>query len=159
MNLHYTLVIEILTFILLLFILSRVLYRPLLGFLDRRQEIIRGSIEEARRLKEGAERQLEESNKILRESKDKALKIKNQTDIELEQLKIEHIDEAKKEALRLTDEAKETIKKELDKAREKLKQETADISIAVAKKMLHREIDLKDHQRLVDEAIKELKHG
>ena len=159
MNLNYTLIIEILSFILLLLILSKLLYRPLFHFLDQRRDAVQHSIDEAKRLNENSEKKLEESNRILRESKDRALKIKKQTDSELEELRIKNIDQAKKEAQRITDETREAIAKELDRARRKLKQETADISILIAKKMLRREINLKDHKRLVNEAIKELKNG
>ena len=159
MNLNFTLVIEIISFILLLLILTKILYRPLLGFLDQRKDIIRESIDEAKRLKENAEYELKEANRILRESKDKVLEIKNQTDIELEELKNKNIEQAKQEARRISEEAKESVKKEVAQARRRLKDEVADVSIEIAKKVLSREVDLKDHKRLIDEAIEELEDG
>ena len=159
MNLNFTLVIEIISFVLLLLILTKILYRPLLGFLDQRKDIIRESIDEAKRLKESAEYEFKESNRILRESKDKALEIKSQTDIELEELKNKNIEQAKQEARRISEQAKEAVKKEVAQARRKLKDEVAQVSIEIAKKVLSREVDVKDHKRLIDEAIEELEDG
>jgi F-type H+-transporting ATPase subunit b len=159
MNLNFTLVIEIISFVLLLLILTKILYKPLLDFLDQRKDIIQESIDEAKRLKESAQHELQESNRILRESKDRALEIKNQTDIELEELKSKNIEQVKQEARRISQEAKEAVKKEVVEARRRLKNEVAEVSIEIAKKVLSREVDLKDHKRLINEAIEELEDG
>jgi F-type H+-transporting ATPase subunit b len=159
MNLNFTLVIEIISFVLLLLILTKILYKPLLNFLDQRKDIIRESVDEAKRLKESAQHELQESNRILRDSKDRALEIKNQTDIELEELKSKNIEQVKQETRRISQEAKEAVKKEVVEARRRLKNEIAEVSIEIAKKVLSREVDLKDHKRLINEAIEELEDG
>lgn len=159
MNLNFTLVIEVLSFAILVFILTKIVYTPLLNFLDKRKTLIQDSIEEAKRLRGESDRNLEESKRILKEAKDQALKMKDQANIEAEELKIRSLEKAKKETSQIMDEAKREIKTELDSARQKIKNEVADISIQVAKKLLSREVELKDHKRLVDEAIKELSDG
>ncbi len=159
MNLNFTLVIELLSFAILVFILTKILYNPLLNFLEKRKSLIQGSIDEAKRLKEQTEKNLQEAQRILKESKNEALGIKERAHIETEELRINNIEQSKNETAQIMDEARQAIQKELDSARSKIKKEVGDISIQVAEKLLAREIKLSDHKRLVDEAIDELSDG
>ena len=67
--------------------------------------------------------------------------------------------ETKKESISMIDRAKKEIEKETTNARLRLKGEISNLSTEVAKKILKREIGKKDHEKLIDESIKEIGNG
>ena len=155
MNLNATLIIEVLSFLILLGLLIRFLYRPVLNILDKRAEEIK---EANRKIWENiglAGKEREMTRQILAESKNQALKIKEKAGLDAEQLRQKIISQARDEAARTLRASQQEILNQTKKAKEEIKAEAIDLSLKAAEKILRRKFASEDQKRL----IKELTEG
>ena len=143
-------------FTLLLIVLKKFAWKPILTAVDERNK----SIDEALKLAEKAKQEMEQLNadneKILSEAKkerDVLLK-------EAREMKEEILNKAKEqangEADKILQSAKEQINNEKMKAITELKNSVADLSIGIAEKILKSELtDQKRHNDLISSSLKE----
>ncbi|MDD4909233.1 MAG: F0F1 ATP synthase subunit B [Candidatus Omnitrophica bacterium] len=156
MNLNLTLILEIISFLILMALLSRLLYRPILGVMSKRQDEVNRGIDSANKAAEEARKNVLLSEKNLKDAQEQIMKLKRDTQLHAENLKMQIEQEARQEAGRLLKQAGEEINRQFNAAQEKLEQRIAEFSVAIAGKILSREIDAKDHQRLIEEGIKNI---
>lgn len=156
MNLNLTLILEIISFLILMALLSRLLYRPMLGVMSKRQDEVNRSIDSANKAAEEARKNALLSEKNLKDAQEQIVKLKHDTRLHAENLRRQIEQEARQEAGRLLKQAGEEINRQFNAAQEKLEQSIAEFSVAIAGKILSREIDAKDHQRLIEEGIKKI---
>jgi len=146
----------LLIFGLVLFILGKYAWGPLLDVLQKREDFILSSLEEAKRDRIEAEARLREYEQRLREARAEATGIveEGRRDAEVLRGRIEH--EAREEAekirartLRDIGIARETALKELYEVGGKL-------ATRIAAQIVERELRAEDHQKLIDNAIAEM---
>jgi F-type H+-transporting ATPase subunit b len=77
-SLDYSLGIQIINFLLLIFILNVLLYKPILGLIDRRKKQFEDSEAEIRRLQESVEQKMAAYEEKLRQAKAAAVEQKNE---------------------------------------------------------------------------------
>jgi len=77
-SLDYSLGIQIINFLLLIFVLNVLLYKPILGMIDRRKKQFEDSEAEIRRLKETVEQKMAAYEEKLRQAKAAAIEQKNE---------------------------------------------------------------------------------
>jgi F-type H+-transporting ATPase subunit b len=77
-SLDYSLGIQIINFLLLIFILNLLLYKPILGIIDRRKKQFEESEAEIRRLQETVEQKMAAYEEKLRQAKAAAVEQKNE---------------------------------------------------------------------------------
>ena len=144
------------TFFVLLAILQRFAWKPILAGLDAREKDIRRSVEEAGRIhKELAQLDAKKTEIIAAadtEARDLIAKARTAAH------QAGHVIEAKarEESRILLENARREIRSELDKARAQLKQESADIAVRLAEKILDKNLDTKDNQKLVSSLIEKI---
>jgi F-type H+-transporting ATPase subunit b len=141
------------TFSLLLWILKKFAWKPLLGALENRETKIREDIQRAEDARAGAERLLEEHRKLLQNSELDARKILEDAKSTAETVKQGIIDSAHEQARLMTAQAKAEIQREKDTALSQLRVEVADLAIRAAGKVLGEELDADKHRKLVDDFI------
>jgi len=146
----------ILTFLVLLGLLAKFAWRPLLEALEKRQETIRQSLEDARKAKEELERINEESRAIISKARTQAQSIVADGRSEAERLKGEIKQKAKAEADSMIREAEKQIRVATDKAISEIRGEVVDLSLQVASKLIRKNLSREDNRSLVEESLKEL---
>jgi F-type H+-transporting ATPase subunit b len=149
----------IVVFLVLLFILSRFAWKPMLQGLEKREHDIHAAIEDARKAREEAQR--------LRE------------DVQSERNKIEDmrrdiLQKAQADAQRMADEITAKAKAEMQAERERLRRDmetahdqalqdlyaqTVDLAALVSSKAMRREMTPEDHRRFVDEALADIRQA
>jgi F-type H+-transporting ATPase subunit b len=143
------------TFFIMLGILYKFAWRPILTALDQREEKLRKSLEEADRLTT----ELEQINQTRQEIVQKAQSEGKLIVEESRHAAIEaaqHIREkARGESQILLENAKREIHDATEKARAVLKQESIDTAVKLAGKLIEENIDQKKNKRIIDEFIKE----
>lgn len=158
MNLNIpTLIIQVVSFLILVWFLGKILYKPLLEFLDKRSESINTMIEETKRNQKTAEANLEKSEDTLIEVKNDILKLKDKTQRQIDEQRKETLEEAKKQAKHIMARSKEDIERQKEEVKEEIKKEIGRLSIGIAERIISKEIKTTDHERLIQEAIKGLK--
>ena len=152
-SLDKSLVIQAINFGLLLFILIKLLYKPLLAKMNERTEAIRSSLEEAKAARAEAERERAEHAAKLQASlaeaqSNRATALKY---AEEEQRRV--VDAARAEAARLVEAARSEMAQDVRRARQELRQEVADLATSVAERLIRKSLRDEDHRRIVDDAI------
>lgn len=144
------------TFALLLWLLKKFAWKPLLGALESRENKIREDLQKAEDARTGAEQLLAEHRKLLLNSEVEARKILDEAKGTAEMIKQGIVDSAHEQARQLTAQAKAEIQREKDTALSELREEVADLAIRAAGKILGEELDATRHRKLVDEFIGKL---
>ena len=146
----------IVTFLVLLFLLSRFAWRPLLVALDRRNQLIAKAVDDAERTRQELERVKQESAQILQQARVEADGIVTRTRSYANQLREELRQQARTEAEAITAKAGREIEFETRRAVEQVRREAVDLSVAIASKLLRRNVSREDNQALIDDTIKQL---
>lgn len=152
-SLDRSLIVQVVNFVVLLVILTKLLYRPFLAKMEERTEAIRKSLEEAQAARAEAARQQEENEGRLRAAHAEAAAIRTQAlkDAAEEQRRL--VDAARAESQRLVDTAKAQLEADVRRAREELRRDVADLATAVAEKLIRKSLRDDEHRRIVDDAI------
>lgn len=146
----------IVTFLVLLALLAKFAWRPLLQALESRQERIRNSLEDAERARQELERLQQESAKILQQARIEAESIVTQTRADAERLREELKQKAKDEADKILRNAQQQIQLQTRQAIQQIRHEVADIAVLLASKLLERNIAKEDNARLIDDTLKQI---
>ena len=158
MNLNFTLILQIISFLVLLGLLTKFLYRPFMKYLDERAQNIKNMVEGAKKAEDEAKRYAAETHEALDMAKNEAIKIRKETRGIADEERRRLIEEAKKEARFLIDKTMGQLEREKGELLKKMREEIAVISVDIAKRVLGREITQKDHERLIKDSIKELEN-
>ncbi|MEA3560181.1 MAG: F0F1 ATP synthase subunit B [Candidatus Omnitrophota bacterium] len=159
MSINFTLILEVISFLILVAVLTKIAYRPLLSFLDKRSQELKKIFDEARQVKEESEKNDQASKIILQAAREEVLRMKDMTRQELDKTRLLMMESAKKEAAGILQKAKLELTEETKLAREVLRKDVSSISLEIAKKIIEREIKEKDHKRLIEKSLKELGSG
>ncbi len=143
----------VITFIILLYVLRKVAWGPILTTLEQRERTIRNSLEEAQRARQEGEQLLVQHQQMLAEANREVLRLLEQGREEAERLRISMTEQAREEAQRLTEAARREIVRERQLAMQELKKTAADLALAAAGRLLNAAMTSEDHRRLVTEFL------
>jgi F-type H+-transporting ATPase subunit b len=146
----------IVTFLILLALLAKFAWGPLLDALQKRQDAIRSSLDDARKAKEELARLQAESARMLAEARTEAANIISSTRSDAARFADEMKQKARADAEALVRNAQREIDTQTNRAIDTIRREAIDLSVAVAAKILQRDISKADNERLVDDAIREM---
>jgi F-type H+-transporting ATPase subunit b len=150
------LAVQAFNFLILLWLLQRFAYKPLLRMLDERSRRIRGDLDEARRLREEAERDRETYRTQLNRARDEARSILEEANNVATRIRTQALSDAESQHAALLDRARDEIGREKETAIAELRREVADLAIMAASHVVGRSLDDADRRRLVDEALTEV---
>jgi len=143
----------ILTFLVLLGVLAKFAWNPLLKMLKDREELIRSSLEDAEKAKTELERLNTEGQDIINKARSEAQTILSEGKAASSKMKEETLSSAKEQAKVILTEAEKQIQIEKDKAIAEIKSEVVDLSLSVATKLIKKNISREDNQALIDESL------
>ena len=145
----------ILTFLILLAVLAKFAWRPLLAALDQRQDSIRQALDDARQAKQELERLHGESARIIAEARNEADAILARTRDDANRFRDELKQKAQAEAANVVKSAERQIELETARALQQIRTEAVDLSVAIASKILERNVSREDNQRLIEETFRQ----
>ena len=143
----------IITFILLMVVLRKVAWNPLLSALEGRESSIREALEESQRARQEAQAILEENQRQLAEANRESARIIEQGREEAERVKASITDQARLEGQRLVEDARRQIAREQQAAIQDLKSTAADLALQATGRLLSTAVTSDDHRRLVTEFL------
>ncbi|WP_077330356.1 F0F1 ATP synthase subunit B [Virgibacillus siamensis] len=147
--------VQLVFFIILLVLLRKYAWGPLMGIMQKREEYVASEIEAAEHSRKEAERAQNEAAAQLKQTKHDAQQIiedAKRTGTKQEQ---EIVQSAKAEAERIKQAAQEEIQNEKEKAIQALQDKVASLSVLIASKVIEKEISAQDQEELINEYIKE----
>jgi len=146
----------ILTFLILVALLAKFAWRPLLLALETRQKTIESALDNARKAREELERVQEDSAKLLNDARREADSIVSRARADADRFREEMKQQANVQAAGIVERAQREIQRETARAVTQLRQEAVDLSFSIASKVLRRTVTPADHERLLDDVINTL---
>ncbi len=146
----------ILTFLILVSLLTKFAWRPLLEALDRRQNLIKDSLDKADQARVELGRINNEAAKILESARVEADAIVSKGRLAGERLREELKEQAREESSMLVQNAERQIQLETARALQQIRQETVDLSLSIASKVIGRNLSKDDNERLIEDALKQI---
>ena len=156
MNITVTLVAQMLAFILLIWFVNKVMWKPMMGLMEARQKRIADGLAAAEKGKQEQADAEKRAAEMVEESKQKAADILAQAQKRAKEIEEEAKDNAKAEAERIKAAAEAEIDREVNQAREHLRAQVASIAVAGAEKVLKQQIDAKAHDKLLSDLAAEI---
>src|SRR5919108_3968181 len=146
----------ILTFLVLVGLLARFAWRPLMEALERRQTTIAKSLEDAQRARQELERLQRESAQMMASARGEAEAIVSRSRSDAEALREELKQKARAEAAAIVKNAERQIQLETARAVQQIRGEAVDLSVAIASKILRRQVSKEDNEGLIEETLKQV---
>jgi F-type H+-transporting ATPase subunit b len=144
------------TFILVMFLLRRFAWGPLLKAVGDREKNMVNAIESVKRERLEAERLLAEQKAAVAQARQEAGEQVRKTQADMEKFREELMAKARKEADELKVDARRIMEEERAKAVNELKAEAVKLSIQVAEKLLNERLDDAKHQQLAQQFVSDL---
>ncbi len=141
------------TFVILLFLLGKFAWKPLLAAVQAREAGIRDAIDGAKRDREEAQRILEEHKAMLALARQERADAVEAGRKDAERLKAEILEEARAQREALMKQTGTQIEAGIRQARAVLKGEAADLAIQAAAKLMAKNLDDATQRRLVEDYL------
>ena len=146
----------ILTFLVLVALLTKFAWRPLLAALEARRQLIARAITDAEKARADLERVQQDSAKILADARVEAESIVSRSRTAADQLGEQLRHKASEEASGILKKAEREIQLETSRAIEQVRREAVELSVAIASKILHRSVTKEDNAALIEDTIKQI---
>jgi len=143
----------IITFLVLLAVLAKFVWKPLMEALDRREERIRKSLEDADKAQERMEQIQKEAEVVMSKARHEAQAILEDGKVTAQKVKNDIIADAREQAESQVQNAKIQIEAEKEKAIEEIKGDVIDLSLQVAEKLIKRNISKEDNFELIQDSL------
>ncbi len=146
----------VVTFVVLLFVLKKVAWKPILAALDQREAAIKESLEKAEKAREEAQKVLDQNQANIAQAEEESKKIIDQSRAYAEKLKDQMIRESKEQAKKIVDDASAEIERKQEAAFNELKNQVAEIAISAAEKILRESLNKESNKKIVDKYISDI---
>ena len=143
----------ILTFFVVLIVLKWKAWGPLMNALDNRERNIKEQLESADKAREEAEKISQDYDEMIRKARVEAQQIITDGKAVGEKMKSEIESSARKNADKILVKAKSQIESEKEKALKDIRSTVVDLSIKAASRVIGKNLDAKDNQKIVDDTI------
>ena len=143
----------IITFLLLLTVLAKFAWKPLLNILKEREDFIKSSLNDAEKAQQELARLNAEGEAIINRARGEAQSILAQGKAAATKLKDETLNDAKEKANMVIADAEKQIQVQKEKAIAEIKGEVVNLSLSVAEKLIKKNLSADDNKALIDESL------
>jgi F-type H+-transporting ATPase subunit b len=144
------------TFALLVVVLGKFAWKPILQALQAREHEIADALKKAEEAKKDAERMMKENQIAMDKASNETARLIAEGRAMAEQLKNDIVAKANESAKKMLEQAKDEISREKDAAMTQLRSEVAELSITVAEKILDESLDGAKQKKMVDKVLQQL---
>ena len=144
---------SIVIFLVLLFLLMKFAWKPLLAMLEKREDNIRKSLLDAEKARDELANVKEDTEKLLDKARTESQAIVAAGKKNAERMKDEIIDKAQSKSEALLVDAKKQIDIEKDRAIADVKAEVVNLSMEVAEKLIKKNLSKEDNLKLINESL------
>jgi F-type H+-transporting ATPase subunit b len=152
----WKLAFQVINFLILLYLLNRFLFKPVLARLDERSEKIRKGLEDAEVAARDRELARAEREAAVAEARKEANEMIARANKIAEDTRNEILTSARADAEKVSTRAREEIVAEKDKAMAEIRGQVAELALAAAGKLVRRQMDDPTQRRLVEEFLAEV---
>src|SRR3979490_2883819 len=154
-----TVIVELITFLVMLAILGRYVYPEIVKLAEARQRAVAEQLKEAEQARASAEERLKEAEERLNDARKTAQSVIEAANKSAEQLRQEMRQKAEEESKRTVEAARKEIEAERDQAGRSGRNAGASLVVAATEKVIGQTLDDDKHRELIDKAIREVVSG
>jgi F-type H+-transporting ATPase subunit b len=143
-------------FVIVVIVLGKFAWGPILALLQQREEFIHRALSDAKRDRDEAEARLKEYSAKLQRAQVEAATMIEEARRDAQRLREEMKEKAKADADIVVKNAERQIQLETTRALQQIRLEAVDLSVAIASKLLQRNISKEDNEKLIDEALRQI---
>lgn len=154
-----TVIVELLTFLLMLVVLARYVYPEVVKVAETRQRAIAEQLRLAEQAKSEAEARLEEAQAKLEDARKTAQQVVDAANRSAEQARQDLKQKAEQEARRIAESARKEIEVERERALQSARDELAGLVVVATEKVIGETLDGPRHRKLIERAIEEVASG
>ena len=154
-----TVIVELITFLIMLAILARYVYPEIVKLAEARQLAIAQQLREAEEARVQAEQRLQDASAKLDDARKTAQSVIDAATKSGEQLRQELKQKAEEESKRTVEAARKEIEAERERAVQSVRNEVASLVVAATEKVIGETLDDEKHRKLIERAIAEVAGG
>ncbi len=147
---------QIVNFTILLLLLKKFLYKPILKVLDERKAKVAKSLKDAEEIEKKLEQSAIEQEKLLDKARSEASTLIKEAKIEAKNLAEKTFAETKVEVEEMLKRNKQRLVLEQEQMMKDVKKDLAEIVMTATVKVSKKSIDADDNKKIVEETVKEL---
>lgn len=140
LSLDRTLVIQMVVFVVAIFIFNHLLFKPLLRLSERRQELTAGAVREAEELEQKTEKLIEDYEARIREARARFFEEREESKRKAQEEALRVLNSARSEAQALVEEERRRLEAETKDIRERIKPQIEGIARDITARILGREV-------------------
>lgn len=144
------------TFALLVVVLGKFAWKPLLQALQTREQEIADALQKAEDAKKDAERMMQENRLMMEKAGAETSRLIAEGRAMAEQVKSDIVAKANDSAKKMLEQAKDEIARERDAAVQQLRNEVADLAVTAAEKILDESLDGAKQKKMIDKVLQQL---
>jgi F-type H+-transporting ATPase subunit b len=152
----YTVVATVLSFLLLVYFLSKMAWKPLMKMMEERRTNIESMLASAENERQQAEKIKREYQEEMRKARQEAQEVIAKATKVSEVRSTEILAAAQEESEKIKKSALVDIERERDRAIAEVKAQVADLSVLVAEKIIRQKLDMKGQGQLIQQFIQEV---
>lgn len=156
MSINATLIGQIITFAVFVWVVMKYVWPPVMTAMHERQKRISDGLAAAERGARELNEAKQASENMLREAREQAQEILNKANKQAQETVGEAQATAREEGQRIVQAARAEVDQEIQRARESLRQEVSRLAVAGAERIISREIDAGAHEQLLEKLTAEL---
>ena len=146
-------------FAVLMFILAKFAFPPILGYAAAREKRIQDALDAAAKDREESARLMEEQRQAMVRARDEAQQVISEAQKAAERVRRDLLDKAKGEQEEIIARAKSEIEAERARAIDSLRKEAVDLAIAAAANLVESKLDTAEDRRIVTEFLASIDRG
>lgn len=147
---------QIAAFFVLLLLLKKYAFGPVMNMMEKREKHVADQIASAEKNREEAEQYLKEQREAIQSAREEAKEIVENTQKMSDLQAKEIMENARREAERMKENAKQEINSEKAQAISALREQVSTLSVLVASKVIEKELDEREQERLIQETLREV---
>jgi F-type H+-transporting ATPase subunit b len=155
-DINGTVIVELITFLVMLAILARWVYPVVVNLAEARQRAVAEQLRDAEKARADAEAQLKDAQAKLEDARRTAQQVIDAANKSGQQARQDLKDKAEEEARRIAESARKEIEAEREKAIQSVRTEVASLVVDATEKVIGETLDDQKHRRLIEKAIEEV---
>ena len=148
---------QIVNFLIILFVLKKLLYKPVLELLNKRQKMIKEGIQQAEESRIKLEKVIIEERNILRTAQLQAKKLIEDARLESAELTLQMNETAKKQTEKILKDAKDQIARESVETEKRLAVNTSKLAVSFLQKALSEFFSGKEQKEVVSNVLRKIR--
>ncbi|MFC4736516.1 F0F1 ATP synthase subunit B [Bacillus daqingensis] len=147
---------QIAAFFVLLLLLKKFAFGPVMGMMEKREKHVADQIATAEKNREESEKYLQEQRDAIQTAREEAKEIVENAKKSSENQAADIMQNARRESERMKENAKQEINTEKAQAISALREQVSTLSVLVASKVIEKELDEREQEKLIQETLKEV---